>query len=431
MAENDNHDDFERWPIAQLRTGLFIRLELSWLNHPFSTNSFKIRSQDQLLSIRGLGLRDILVSPSRSDPPESGETSPIDEGGQAPGEAASDRGPAATPRREKQERLIQIQHQREAFVRCEQRFAEAADSVRDLNRALFTDARQGRASLEIFSDKMMSSLLAERDVALTVVGDRQNHVDEHLHGVNVSVMALVLGRELGLSDEDLRHLGQAAVLHDVGKVRLPSRLLAYKEDLAGDDLRLWQKHPEYGAQIADDIGCCEAVIQAIRQHHENIDGTGFPGGASGEQISRLARIIAIVNTFDDLCNHSHPNHALTPYEALAHMFVKNRSHFDIEFLSTFIRTMGVYPPGSLVRLSNDMTAMVFSVNVEQPLKPTVLLHDPSIPRDEALLINLGDDPDLNIVRNLRPSQLTPQELAYLAPRKRLTYYFDEVADTSS
>lgn len=340
-------------------------------------------------------------------------------------------GSANMPHPEKQERLVQIQRQREAFVRCEQRFTEAADTVRDLNRALFKDASDGKRRLEIFSDYMMASLLTERDVALTVVGDRQNHVDEQLHGVNVSVMAMVLGRELGLTDEEMRNLGQAAVLHDVGKVRLPSRLHGYREELAGDELRLWQKHADYGAQIASDIGCVEAVVLAIRQHHENIDGSGFPDRVGGDQISRLARIIAIANTFDDLCNHAQPNHALTPYEALAQMFVKNRTHFDIQFLSTFIRTMGVYPPGSLVRLSNDMTAMVFSVNVEQPLKPTVLLHDPAIPRDEALLINLGDDPDLNIVRNLRPSQLTPQELAYLAPRKRLTYYFDEVADSSN
>jgi hypothetical protein len=130
----------------------------------------------------------------------------------------------------------------------------------------------------------------------------------------------------------------------------------------------------------------------------------------------------IVNAYDNLCNRPNPKDSLTPYEALAQMFSQGRARFDAQPLSVFIRSMGVYPPGTLVQLSNNALAMVMQVNASQPLKPCVLVYDPSVARHEAVILDLEEEPDLSIVRSIRPAQLPQPVFDYLNPRKRMTYF---------
>jgi hypothetical protein len=125
-----------------------------------------------------------------------------------------------------------------------------------------------------------------------------------------------------------------------------------------------------------------------------------------------------------LCNPVNIDQALTPAEALSKMFVVLKSKFDATHLQVFIRCLGVYPPGSIVQLSNDMTGLVLSENATKPLRPNVLVYDREIPQDEAIIVSLEHEPDLKIIRSLRPVQLPREVYEYLSPRKRVTYYFD-------
>ena len=106
------------------------------------------------------------------------------------------------------------------------------------------------------------------------------------------------------------------------------------------------------------------------------------------------------------------------------LFAQAQSKFDASMLNSFIRMMGVYPAGSVVQLTDDRYALVMSVNSTRPLKPNVLVHDPKLPREEALHLNLMSMPDLGIRRSLKPSQLPADALAYLAPRPRVAYFFE-------
>jgi hypothetical protein len=115
---------------------------------------------------------------------------------------------------------------------------------------------------------------------------------------------------------------------------------------------------------------------------------------------------------------------LTPHEALSVMYGQQRNQFDAAALTTFVRCMGIYPPGTVVVLSNDAIGIVTSVNSTRPLKPTVQVYDRSVPRDEAMVVDLEQESDITIARTLRPQQLPADVHAYLSPRKRMTYYFD-------
>ena len=115
---------------------------------------------------------------------------------------------------------------------------------------------------------------------------------------------------------------------------------------------------------------------------------------------------------------------MTPHEALSLMFAQRRAKFDTRALQVMIRCLGVYPPGTVVKLSNDAIALVSSVNPAKPLRPWVTVYDASIPKDEAIMLDLEEEPDINIAKALRPIQLPPEVYEYLSPRKRVTYYFD-------
>ena len=138
----------------------------------------------------------------------------------------------------------------------------------------------------------------------------------------------------------------------------------------------------------------------------------------------LARIVAIANYYDELCNPFNLAHALTPHEALSMMFAKHRAKFDPRLLQMFIRCLGVYPPGTVVQLSNGMTGMVATVNTDRPMKPMVVVYDRDVPRLEAIMVDLDLETDLHIIKALRPGQVPPEVYVYLSPRKRISYYFD-------
>ncbi|MBU6465920.1 MAG: HD-GYP domain-containing protein, partial [Burkholderiales bacterium] len=131
-----------------------------------------------------------------------------------------------------------------------------------------------------------------------------------------------------------------------------------------------------------------------------------------------------VNTFDNHCNRTNPDDSLTPFEALSMMFKQQRHLFDPVPLNMFIRCMGVYPPGTLVKLSDESLGMVISINSGKPLRPSVLIHDPGVPKNEAIILDLSQETDIEISASLKPSQLSPEAYDYLSPRKRMSYFFD-------
>jgi putative nucleotidyltransferase with HDIG domain len=241
--------------------------------------------------------------------------------------------------------------------------------------------------------------------------------------LNVTVLAVMLGRSLGLAPEELRQLGIGCLFHDIGKRDIPDRVRNKTEILNRAERNLMQQHPTYGVVMAEKLQLPAGAVSIVAQHHEFADGSGYPHGLKGVQIAPLARIAAIVNTYDDLCNQSGLHDPLTPFEALAQMFAQQRHHFDAAMLNQFIRCMGVYPPGTVVELSNAALGMVVSISSANPLRPTIVIYDPSIPPSEALIVDLESEPALSIKATLKPAQLPREVHDYLSPRKHATYFF--------
>jgi HD-GYP domain-containing protein (c-di-GMP phosphodiesterase class II) len=247
-----------------------------------------------------------------------------------------------------------------------------------------------------------------------------------LHPINVTIVSLLLGKAMWLSAAELQDLGVAAFLHDAGKMLLPERVRWQEDNFSTAELKLFQEHVAQSVQLGKAMELSRPSLLAIAQHHELADGTGFPARIKVESMTAGARILALVNRYDNLCNPTRPGAALTPHESLALIFAQLKTRFDKAALSAFIRMMGVYPPGSVVQLIDDRYGIVVSVNSTRPLKPRVIVHDAGVPRHEALILDLEHAPQLGIRRSVKPVNLPQASLDYLAPRQRIAYFFEQV-----
>jgi putative nucleotidyltransferase with HDIG domain len=244
------------------------------------------------------------------------------------------------------------------------------------------------------------------------------------HAINVAVISMLLGKAFGLGAAEMLDLGVGAVLHDIGKLDVPERLRHSDSHMSSSEAMMYQEHVVRGVAQARRMGLAEGARRVVEQHHEHADGTGFPLRLGSDRMTVGARIVALVNRYDNLCNPNVPSRALTPHEALSLLFAQGKSKFDAAVLAGFIKMMGVYPPGSAVQLSDERYAIVVAVNSSRPLKPRVLVHDRAASHEEALLLDLESEPLLGIRRSLKPIALPSDALEYLSPRPRIAYFFE-------
>ena len=453
--------------IEELRVGMFVHLDLGWWAHPFALSSFVVASPEQIETIRSLGLKKLRWSREKSqlesvsarpadaveaadvadvadvadeadvvdtadtaaaaDPPaRPGAPAAAASGAEAGAESKHPAGPAAAaPRPTLAGPRSPLAAQRLAQQMCEAQYHEAGAAWCEAQRQLPRAPAQALAITEGLTRALLDKLMVDREMCVRVLADVGGDPVAG-HALNVAVISLLMARVFGFNESDLLDLGLGALLHDVGKHGLPDRARHDDGRLAPADQRLYRDHVALGVAQGQRMGLSEGALAVLAQHHELADGSGFPRRLGLDRISTAARIVALVDRYDKLCNPPQAALAMTPHEALSMMFAQSRSQFDATMLNAFIRMMGVYPPGSVVQLTDDRYASVVSVNSSRPLKPRVLVCDTAVPVAEALLLNLDGQADIGIRRSLKPSQLPAAARDYLSPRPRMVYFFEPV-----
>lgn len=415
--------------IRSLRLGLYIELDVGWMSHPFPTGSFKISSPKQIETLQTLGLTRIRCIPSKSDPDPAVEQAVARAHAQS---AVVDAQELAALREKEQRRLraTALAAQGRALVVCERRFGESVRLYRKAMDQVQTQPKAVAEQCQAMVANYVCELLDKGEASIRLLSEAAGDKSS-MHPVNVTIVSLLLGRAMGLQAAELQDLGVAAFLHDIGKVNLPDRVRWVEENFSTAEYRMYQEHVALGVALARTMELRPGAVQAIAQHHELADGSGFPTKLKGDAMSTAGRILALVNRYDNLCNPSRPAAALTPHEALSLIFAQLKTRFDAAALSAFIRMMGVYPPGSVVQLIDDRYAIVVSVNSARPLKPRVIVHEPSVPKHEALILDLEHAPQLGIRRSLKPASLPAAAMDYLAPRQRICYFFEQASGPDS
>jgi len=408
----------------QLRVGLYIFLDLSWFEHPFAFSHFKIKSEEQIKTIRSLGLKSVRYNPALSDiaPPLPGaQPEAVQEPSLAPETKSDAMSQALAAKRVMMER---IKVQREAAARIENAFINTAKTVREVEKNLFAQPVETVRQATLLVTQIAESILCAPELAIHVMGDKMGGEELYFHSLNVTMLSMMMARDIRLPQEVVGALGMGALFHDIGRKDIPNRILMKTEPLTQAERHLYEMHCQYGVDMGQRLQFSPPVLAIIREHHEMFDGSGYPGKLKGEASGLLSRIVALANHYDELCNPLNIADALTPHEALSMMFAKLRNKFDPKLLQVFIRCLGVYPPGTIVQLSNGVIGMIATVNTAKPMKPVIVIYDANIPRDEAILVDLERETDLNIAKAIRPAQVPGDVYNYLSPRKRVSYYFD-------
>lgn len=405
---------------SQLCIGMYVYLDVGWMDHPFPVNNFEISSQEQIEKIQSLGLDRVRYLVHKSQSEVTAATAPAVE------ESRIEESP-----KEKQERLRRalLSHQNASLLHCEKQFHQATQSFKHIADQVHTQPILAKEHAQQVVQGLLKGILSEEEATIRLLSENAGEKTS-LHSVNVTILCLLIGKALKLNKADMQELGIGALLHDLGKMELPDRLRWQDEQLTSPERTIYQSHVAHGVNHARKMQLSDSATLLIAQHHEYIDGTGYPSRVLGNRMTQLSQIISLVNRYDNLCNPSNVALAITPHEALAQLFTKNKAQFDGPTLTAFIKMMGIYPPGSVVQLTNDRYALVTSVNSERPIKPKVLIHDPAIPVDDALIFDLENDPQVGIRRSLKPMQLPKATYDYLSPRKRLCYFFERGAPAS-
>ncbi|GAB6042914.1 HD-GYP domain-containing protein [Endothiovibrio diazotrophicus] len=350
----------------RLRPGMYVHdLNCGWLDHPFARSRFLIKDAKTIGVIAGHGIHEVYIDTHKgSDDLDATPSEVVREELQHELDevlAASHPEPVAATTSPREERDIAATISREAAV---------------LITGIMQDVRLGK-QVEVervtpVVDRMVSSIFRNHDAMLSLQRVRTRDQYTFEHSVSVAVLLVTFAKELGLPRETIQEIGLGAMLHDIGKIKVPDAILNKPGKLTDDEFTVMRKHVIYGAEIiSESSGISPTAAAVLAQHHERYDGTGYPRGLAGEKITRYGQMAAIVDVYDaitaDRCYHK----GQEPTAVLRKLLEWSQHHFNPTLVHQFIRCVGIYPVGTLVRMESDRLAVVVAAGEKGPLYPTV------------------------------------------------------------
>ncbi|KAA8981999.1 HD-GYP domain-containing protein [Halospina sp. K52047b] len=222
--------------------------------------------------------------------------------------------------------------------------------------------------------RTMAESVARNPDALLWLSRVQSRDDyTYRHSLNISIWALLLGRQLGLDPDVLHKLSMGALLSHIGTARLPEGMQIAESELTTEQWQTYSRYPEIGARLAAASGLPRVVVNVIRYHRERHNGTGFPQRANGEHIPLLAKLVGLVDYYEYLIEPRERRSQLTPAQAVSRLFECRNSQFQEDLVEQFIQAVGVYPTGTIVELATREVAVVVSHTPKRRLWPSVMV----------------------------------------------------------
>lgn len=418
--------------LDDLRIGLFIKIQGSWFSHPFSVSMFKITSKNEIASLRGLKRVKLLYDPARSDPGPTvkaeEETSVVTE--EAPTaqvaleseleqEAVEDTEVVETyadPAVYQKERSRLFQSHIKNLKKIEGTYCTVLrDSEKIFNGLVSRRPESVGTAKRVVSD--LVDVFRHQAVSMTlmdVLGSNGLGWGLSSHSLNTCILSLLMGKELNLEREQMVPLGLGSLFHDIGERLVPMKVKFCEVGMkmqADNEMR--KMHPDKGLEWMQRFaGVPSEASDIIIQHHERMNGSGYPKGLSGEAIGLLSQIVMVADDYDEMCNAVVPENRRTPHEALSliyRSFLGNSSpKYAEDVVQALIRALTVYPPGTFIQLSDESYGVVTSINSQNPLRPLVMLYTPEEFNHEAMIMDLLKEGHLEIQKVVRPNELPPK-----------------------
>lgn len=358
-------------PASQLRPGMFVlKLLGPWMNHPFWRTSFVIEDRATIDTIVGSGILEVVIDVARGIDVPTVAVSTSEEDAIAVPELPTVDAEPIVPSPVSSE-LVEKSSFEAEIVRARKICLDSKEVI----TAMLREARLGHAinadaALPVV-EEIAGSVLRNPTALISVARLKSADDYTYLHSVAVCALMVSLGRQLGLSEGDIRVAGLGGLLHDMGKAAMPLEVLNKPGKLTDDEFAIIKTHPEAGHRMLREGGVSdEGVLDIAIHHHERMDGAGYPHGQAGEGISLLARMGAVCDVYDAITSNRPYKPGWDPAESIRRM-TSWKGHFDTTVLKAFIKSVGIYPLGALVRLASDKLGVVVAQNEASFLKPTV------------------------------------------------------------
>jgi len=353
----------------QIRQGMYIKeLCASWMSSPFWQKSFLIEDAATIEKIQKAGIREVWIDTAKGvdvfEPEIQAAPEPI---------AVIKEVVIETPKQV----VAPVPYSQVVQVSMDAELGRAAKIVGTSKTAvfsMFSEARMGKAIEAEHAMPLVEEIASSvmRNPGALIGLARLKTADDYtyMHSVAVCALMIALSRQLGLSDEEVREAGLAGLLHDIGKMAVAPEILNKPGRLTEEEFTSVKEHPSAGYEmLLEAKGVGKIALDVCLHHHEKVDGSGYPKGLHGDQISLYAKMGAVCDVYDAITSNRPYKAGWCPAESLKKMAEWSKGHFDEKVFQAFIRSMGIYPVGTLVKLHSGRLGVV----VEQQVGKSLLL----------------------------------------------------------
>ena len=350
--------------VEQLKPGVFVHdFNCGWLHHPFLADRTKLKTDKDIDKVIKYGIRELYIDTEKGldvdDAPTQRET-----------------------RREIQVEIEKLSGQpakrgdralfKDEIARAKQLIGEVKEATKKLMHDIRLGGRMDVQQVEGLVDRMTDSVLNDKDALVSLL--RIKNVDEYtyLHSMAVSALCISFTQGLGFDAAQVKQIGIGGLLHDIGKMRVPNEILNKPGPLSEKEFEIMKQHVKAGEAVLREYTSLDENCTCVTaHHHERLDGTGYPQGLKGDEISRSGQIAAIVDIYDALSSERCYKKAMFPTSALSKLFEWSQSYLNRDLVEKFIAHLGIYPIGTLVRLENHFVGVVIDHGEKDLLHPVV------------------------------------------------------------